>query len=366
MSSEEEEEEEGKNEFEERYSKPGDPVAFSGRNAVSRNFPGRPRKALVDQMRYVDSYTIFRSARPVKTNPYMLYKKRTLLECDLIEVQQLAEFNDGTRYIFSAIDCFTRKAWLRPLENKEGKNVSEKWLDVLNSMGPLPTKMTLHLDSGNEFKSKHFLKVCKDHNITLKWAMPHGFFIERFNQSIKSLLYHYLEHFETKRYIDELPNLLETYNSRYHRSIKMSPLQAEEPARRDEVIRHSRNKYEKRFRERKAPSFAINDIVRIYKDRGIHGRSYETKFTREAFVVVKVFSHLARPFYTLKDWNSGEELAGKFYEEELSLLHGDHKWALRETGRSRTRRGVREKEVTWRDFPAWAPTWVKADTVVDI
>ena len=42
---------------------------------------------------------------------------------DLIDVQQLAPFNDGIKYLLAVIDTFTRYAFVWGLTDKTGLNV---------------------------------------------------------------------------------------------------------------------------------------------------------------------------------------------------------------------------------------------------
>ena len=39
---------------------------------------------------------------------------------DLIEVQPLAQYNKGIRYLLTVIDVLSKYAWVQPLKNKNG------------------------------------------------------------------------------------------------------------------------------------------------------------------------------------------------------------------------------------------------------
>ena len=47
--------------------------------------------------------------------------------------------------------------------------------------------------------------------------------VERFNRTLKNIMYRYITNKNTYSCVTVLPKLIETYNKRYHRSIKMSP-----------------------------------------------------------------------------------------------------------------------------------------------
>ena len=52
--------------------------------------------------------------------------------------------------------------------------------------------------------------------------------VERFNRTFKNKMYKYFTTKDTLTYIDVLPKLVKSYNSTYHRSIKMKPSQVTE------------------------------------------------------------------------------------------------------------------------------------------
>ena len=107
--------------------------------------------------------------------------------------------------------------------------------------------------------------------------------------------------------IDKLVN---EYNNKYHRSIKMTPIEA------------SKKINEKKIKEiydfektNKIAKIKIGDHVRISLNKNIFEESYETNWTEEIFVIYDIkYSNV--PYYYLKDLND-EKLDGTFYQEEL-------------------------------------------------
>ena len=86
----------------------------------------------------------------------------------------------------------------------------------------------------------------------------------------------------TKRWIDVLPDLVYNYNNSYHRSIKMTPVQASEnPSEAWD------NLYESKQPKTK-PKFNPGDFVRISKYRKTFKRGYTGNYTDEVFVVTDV------------------------------------------------------------------------------
>ena len=65
-----------------------------------------------------------------------------------------------------------------------------------------------------------------------------------------------------------------------------------------------------------SPKYKVGDKVRISKYKSIFTKGYEANFTEEIFTVSKVIRGDPN-VYVIKD-DEGEDIIGKFYEEELS------------------------------------------------
>ena len=105
-----------------------------------------------------------------------------------------------------------------------------------------------------------------------------------------------------------IDKLVDEYNNnKYHRTIKMTPLEASKKI--NEKIKEIYN-FEK---TNKIAKFKIGDHVRISLNKNIFEKSYETNWTEEIFVIYDIkYSYV--PYYYLKDLN-GEKLDGTFYQE---------------------------------------------------
>ena len=53
-------------------------------------------------------------------------------EIHLVDVSNLAKYNDGNRYLLTCIDVFSKHAWVVPLKNKTGKVLVEAYTKVLH------------------------------------------------------------------------------------------------------------------------------------------------------------------------------------------------------------------------------------------
>lgn len=364
------------------YTTPGHPTAYAGVTKVQRYYRGQGvtledvRRAL----EHVDAYTLHKEyKRPRLRNPYYVHFKRQQVQADLIHVDDLAERNDGVRYLLALIDAFTRKLWVLPLPNKSGRTVREafkQWLFVIEQ----PPR-SIFFDRGKEFVNRWVTGLLRGRGIrTLfpKSDIKAGT-VERVNRSIQNLLYKYLSDRETFRYLEVLPDLVATYNDRPHRSLDgLTPNQAEAPQNTLLVRDLHRRRYDRlerrraaklrsaRRHSRPATRIQVGDTVRIKTLRGAFDRGYHTQFKGELFRVERIFTNMTVPMYQLRSQNDGELVEGGFYANELSLVRHDDVYRVeRILRRRRTPEGRLQYLVRWRDFGPQHDSWIDARNIVD-
>jgi len=72
-----------------------------------------------------DAYTLHRLVRKrFARNPYTVTNVMDVLECDLLDVQAYAKYNDNYRYILSVIDIFSKYLHMIILKTKSGPSVA--------------------------------------------------------------------------------------------------------------------------------------------------------------------------------------------------------------------------------------------------
>ena len=108
---------------------------------------------------------------------------------DLVDMQKFAEFNDGVKYILTAIDCFSRYAFAVPLKSKKPKEIIEAMTTVLKEY-KIPLK--IFTDKGTEFLNKDVEAFLKDLNIHQWYSYNPGKAVmaERFNRTLKERLWY--------------------------------------------------------------------------------------------------------------------------------------------------------------------------------
>ena len=323
------------------YTSPGHSAAFSGINNIRRSTGAKVndiKRALSD----LPVYTIKREQkRPRKYNPYFVWKKRKLLQIDLIDysapkLKPIVRANSNFKYLFCAIDTFTRHAWVKPMKNKKDSTCVNAFNEILSEMGTKPQRVLS--DRGSEFVSTLFRRNLQSNGIRQIFANYKAGTVERFQRSLQSLITKYQKHANTKRFIDKLDLLLQTYNSRYHRTIKMSPQNAELDANNSTVAKTLKKYYAK---TKQLPQhFNVGDKVRVQRQRGVFGRGYDDIFTNQIFNISKVNRTLPVPMYTLTTFDGYEELLAKFYGNELQKVTGPNLELVNTVKKERTPQGI--------------------------
>ena len=81
-------------------------------------------------------------------------------------------------------------------------------------------------DQESAFYSKEMLKFFEDNNVKIYYTHSNlkAVVIERFNRSLRELMMKSFVKNNNTVWYNILPNLIKTYNNRYHRTIKMKPI----------------------------------------------------------------------------------------------------------------------------------------------
>ena len=229
-------------------------------------------------------YTRFKQYKaPRLYSPIFVYSKRELFQADVIFFtdKDMVNVNSGYKYLFTCIDCFTKMAWVYPMKDNKCKTVMECFKDILKKCGDKPER--LNSDRGSELICKQFAKYLKDNEIHhyLSYSLRKCPVIERFNLTIQTLLYKIMKQNNSYEWVKYLDKAMNIYLNRNHRTIKMSPLEAEKEENEIKVRRTYFEKYRKANLKKQKAKFSVGDSVRIYKERGTFHRGYNEDFTEE-------------------------------------------------------------------------------------
>ena len=146
--------------------------------------------------------------------------------CDLVEMQEWSKQNKGYRYMLNVVDVFSKYAWSVPLLDKKGKTVLEAFKQIVKTSGRKPDH--IWVDEGKEFYNKDMNEWIKDNDINR--YSTHGehksAVVERFNRTLKTIMWKRFTAENTRNWIDMLDKLIFKYNNTKHSTIKMTPTDA--------------------------------------------------------------------------------------------------------------------------------------------
>ena len=96
---------------------------------------GVPQKKVRKWLASQDTYTLH---APVRKNfprkQYYVNDPNELIQMDFADMQNVARYNDGYRYILCAIDAFSRYATCIPVKNKTGPIIATVIKSILSKM----------------------------------------------------------------------------------------------------------------------------------------------------------------------------------------------------------------------------------------
>ena len=308
-------------------------------------------------------YTIHRRAvEKIKRNRVHVKFIGDVFAADLIDFKSFSRDNDGFKYILCGIDCFSKKAFAEGLKDKTPKGCLKAFQKMKKNID-----FKIHsicVDNGNEFKSV-FKKYCKNQKINLyrvQGTMKNSI-VERFIYTFKSHLFRYIRLKGKTRWVDVVKPIIKAYNSSYHRSIKMAPINV--------TNFNSGEVYKTLFparRTRKPHKLQIDDVVRFSKtfQKGIE-KSYEGRWSLAVYRIsdMKYTSRGTEPMYQLKEVESGDPF-GDFWWYESQLQKVDTKFADEKTEYDLEvlEQSGNKSKVRWLGYHNLKPTWIPTKQIV--
>lgn len=338
--------------FRKRYKNPKSSASFGG---ISKQYGLHKKSIKVQQVRKglqgVKSYTLHRERKSPRTrNPFFIFVKRQQIQIDLIEIRDLAQYNDGIKFLFTSIDMFSKYGFCFPMTDKSANSAKHALEEMMKFYGTKPKEILS--DNGTEFKNKIVSKYLTDLDINQRFTMSDikcaG--IERFNKTLQGKIYRYLTENNTFRYLDILKDILDSYNQTEHRTIKLTPSNAENE-RFGEFVRGNLAEFYFQ-RNSKKPKFKIGEHVRISKSKQTFDRSYSKMQNFEVFEIHSINSNLPIPMYILKSLYHDDVLGGGFYEDEIVKID-----CLRIKTLKKSQNG-KDVFVEWLEDPELKKSWI--------
>jgi len=300
-----------------------------------------------------DSYTLHKPRR-LRFPRRKTYPKgiADLYQIDLMDVSGLSSHNDGSRYLLMCIDVFSKRAWAVPVRRKTGQNVAEAFEKILVD----GNCNMLQSDKGTEFLNSTLQSMLRRRGIkfyTSENEDLNAAVVERFKRTLKTKMFRYFTHVNTRGYLDVLGALLHSYNNTHHRSIGMGP---------SEVNTDNEDAVRARLYPMKPKTYrwkyAVGDRVRIGMQRQPFRKRYLGDWSEETFEISTRLPTVPVT-YELRDL-LGESIKKRFYEPEIQrvLKSDDERFVVDRILKTRKRDGKIQYLVSWKGYPSKFDSWV--------
>ncbi|CAB4005810.1 uncharacterized transposon-derived [Paramuricea clavata] len=172
-------------------------------------------------------------------------------------------------------------------------------------------------DQGTEFLNRYFRALMKEEDIELcnTYNETKASIVERLIRTLKTKMWRFFTAKKIMRYVDMLPDLVNSYNHSVHRSVKTKPVDV--TGEDEKKVRHTRYDDHNVVKNVKY-KFKVGDQVRISNMKRTFEKGYLPNFSKEIVTISKQIPH-DPPLYKVNHLD-GKELKGTFYEKELQKM----------------------------------------------
>lgn len=262
---------------------------FFGRDKLFnliKHEPGHPTKEQVGEwLKTQQVHQLhLKQKRSTILKPVVLKKPNSLYEIDVVDMGEHADGNK--RYILTMLDVFSRFAYAEVMEDKTEESILQAFKKMLETV---PQITRLQSDNGGEFINATFKDFLKSKNITQDLTVPgkpqSNGIIERFNGTLKSMIQKEISTTLNHNWSSKLHILVTNYNTSYHDTLKMSPVEARLNTKtafdnvEKKALKHT---------GRNHSDIKVGDKVRIKKFKGKLEKHSTINWSMDLFEVAKV------------------------------------------------------------------------------
>ena len=333
--------------------------------SVLKESPSITRKDVKEFLEEQPSYTLHKlTLKHFPRRKIISPKPGVIASCDLADVSLLSRENRGYKYILVFIDVFSRFAQAVPVKKKDGKTIANALKLILNS-GYFDNLRRLNTDEGGEFYNKHVQDILKRKRITLYSVSSREIkasLAERLIRTVKGKMYRYMSHYNTNKYIDILPDIIDSYNNSQHRSLgkQQTPTQIHNLSDPSEIKDQFHRMYKITYPSKNNTSsiLSLGRTVRLADEKRnwIFRKGYTIQNTLEIFRIRKIDKKQFPIVYHLEDLQ-GDPVKGIFYKEELVPAKLPEYYPIHII-KKKTIAGRKKYLVRWVGYPPTFNSWI--------
>jgi transposase InsO family protein len=222
--------------------------------------------------------------------------------------------NNNKKYIFTAIDLFSKKAYAYAMNNKSD---CYKYLSkLINDIGHKLS--SIRSDNGSEFIADNFKKILTKHNIKQVFSLPSkpqsNGNIERFNQTLKKLIKMDMRVNNNYDWPNSLNELVDNYNNTIQDTTNKIPNDINENEFK-EINENISNKILKGRDNNNDVKFELGDSVRLKLKEP---DDYGMRWSKQIYIIMSVNvpkTRVSTVFYTI---NNKTDI--HYYNNDVQLI----------------------------------------------
>ena len=286
---------------------------------IAQAFPRAPsQRVVMEWLREQEVHQLHLNPKTSTAIRSILLKEPSrVYQADLID---MGDSKDRQwRYILTMIDAFSRKAYATPLTEKTSEKTAAG-LKKLYDQTPRRKMRLMQTDNGGEFKQEfhQFLMDKNVRHITGIAGRPQSQgIVERFNGTIKTLIYQNMLVTRSKRWSDELDLLLKAYNATVHRTTEEAPIDVD--AENEDVVAQRIETRAGKSGLKDQDNLEVGDRVRLRIFKGPLEKASTINWSDEFYTVVRV-KRSRKPYvrisYRIED-EDGRELKNSYNGVDL-------------------------------------------------
>ncbi|KAI5152500.1 hypothetical protein ENBRE01_2876, partial [Enteropsectra breve] len=159
---------------------------------------------------------------PIITNTVW---ERVRMDC--VDLRHYVDENDGYGWILTILDTYSKYLYAHPMKTKSASEVVQSFKPILYQEG---APQIIQTDNGREFVNSQLEALCAQWGIMHVRGRPrhpqNQGQVERVNQTLVRKIAKALEGIGNWKWIDILPDIVFSYNMRWHRAINQYPFMA--------------------------------------------------------------------------------------------------------------------------------------------
>jgi len=345
----------------EKYYDPKQPGSFQGADKLYRSVGGVSKKKIRDWLSSQETHTLTREFKTSKKRrlrvPLLSLNHQWDIDCGF-----LPGFEErGYKGFLLCIDVFSRQVHACAIKTTSAAQIIACLKIIFQTARP----RVIRSDGGIEFRAKATKQFLDSQNIShyITHNTTQANFAERAIRSIKARLFKYLVYKNSKKWVDVLRDIVQSYNNTYHRSLGRTPASVNENNQEEALLQQYVINPPK-MHERRPYGYSVGDNVRIPYTRQKFDRVYNVKWTGEVMTVVKRYRNQNINLYKVEGFDK-EPILGSFHEWELQKIvqEDDPIYKIDRVVRTKGRGKNKFAFVSWLAWPSRFNSWVPYDDI---